>query len=213
MNSARTRWVLFAAAIGASAVMALADVITPRNGPAFRGTVSSIDEKSVTVKTGSETRVMDRGSVRRIEFGDALITGLNGREYINADYRARVLVPEGWSVGTQSGFDLVATKQGFAFLLKGLNFDPKQGDLMKGAIGGMKTAIPDAVFSEPEDTRWAGEKAKKVTVKSSKIEGVLIVPPHSGYMLLILIVGDPGRAAQVPAAAAEWEKQFRFLPE
>lgn len=189
-----------------------ADVVTPVSGPAFRCKVISVDEKSVTAKTDSETRVLDRASVRKIEFGDVLLTGWNGREYVNADYRVSVTLPAGWTSDPAPGFDMGASSSGrFVFLMKGINFEAGSGDAIKGAIGGMRATVPDALFSEAVDTTWAGVKAKRVSLKAPTNEGFIIFPTRPGFTVMILVVGKTGSSAAVAAKAAEWEKTFRFL--
>src|SRR5262249_35657956 len=107
------------AAVGVSSPTR-ADLITPKKGPPFKGTVVAIDEKSVTVKTESETRVIERSSLRKIEFGDVAVTGIQGREYVNAEYGLRLSIPDRWTPGNEGGVDFTARRGSCSFLVKGL---------------------------------------------------------------------------------------------
>jgi hypothetical protein len=190
------------------------DVITPKKGPPFRGTVVSIDEKSVTVKTESETRVIERSAIRKIELGDALMTGMQGQEYTNADYRLRVSMPPGWAQVAQEASDFAARKSPCSVTFKGLSADESVAGevVIKGAINGMKTNVPGSEFSNLVDTTFSGIEFRRSSLKAPTVSGVTLFCPRGRYVMMFLTLSE-SKARSAEACLADWENKIRFVEE
>ena len=209
----RSRLVVAVCLVAASA---RADLVTLRQGPPVRGTVVSVDEKSLTIKTDSQLRVIDRSAVRKVEFGDVLVTGIRGREYVNADYRVRLAAPPEWVYRTEPGMDVTAVKGNVFLGMKGIALaDAPEDAVIRGSIGGMKATVQGASFGEPQPTTWAGSSAKKVSVKSKDVEGFVLYPQIPGHVVMMLFIArGPGpHSEELARAASDWEKGFRIVGE
>jgi hypothetical protein len=194
---------------------ALADVVTVKDGPAVAGSVVSVDRKSVTVKTKSQTRVIPRSSVLRVDFGTDLITGLAGNSYTNADYRVRLTAPAGWSFSEQPGLDISAQKGNGVLFLKAI---PSAGPsleegMIQGAIGGMLANVPDAKTDPTEEIKWGGLAARKVKVHSAQLEMVIVFIHRPGHMVMLGLGVPPAEVATLPPMIADWEKGFQTIPD
>ena len=205
-------WILIAA-VGVSSLSS-ADVITPKKGAPFKGTVVAIDEKSVTVKTESETRVIERSSLRRIEFGDAPMTGIQGREYSNAEYGLRLSIPDRWTAGQGGGGDFTARRGNCSFFVKGLpgGDEGNSETLIKGAIAGMKTSVAGSEFGPVEDSSFSGIAFRATSLKAPSAGGKVFFHVRQPYLVMILVLSeDP--AKPYASCLADWDGKIRFVEE
>ncbi len=206
---------LAALALLAGLGAAAGDVVTLREGPPVAGEVVSVNKKSVTVKTRTETRVIPRSSVVRVEFGTNLVTGLTGNVYTNADFRIRLTAPEGWSFSQQPGLDIAAEKGNGVLFLKAL---PSEGPsleegMIRGAIGGMLANVPDAKADSTEEITWAGEKARRIKVHSAQMEMVIVFIHRPGHMVMLGLGIPPAEVARLASMLPEWEKAYQVVPD
>jgi hypothetical protein len=201
------------AVLGASSP-SRADVITPKKGAPFKGTVVAIDEKSVTVKTESETRVIERSSLRRIEFGDAAVTGIQGREYANAEYGLRLSIPDRWSPGQGGGGDFAARRGPCSFLVKGLpgGDESNSETMIKGAIAGMKTSVSGSEFGPLEDSSFSGIAFRSTSLKAPNAGGKVFFHVRQPYIVMILVLSDDPAKPQA-SCLADWDGKIRFVEE
>lgn len=198
-----------------AAGIAFGDVVMLKEGPPVTGDVVSVDRKSVVVKSKSETRVIPRRAVARVEFGTSLVTGLEGNVYTNADYRVRLTAPSGWTFSRQPGLDITAEQGNGVLFLKAL---PNEGTaleegMIKGAIGGMLANVPDAQAEASVETRWAGLPARKVAVHSSKLEMVIFFLQRRNSMVMIGLGVPPEEVSRLAAMIPLWEKSFQAIPD
>ncbi len=191
-----------------------ADVITPKKGAPFKGTVVSMDEKSVTVKTEDETRVIERSAIRKIEFGDVLMTGLQGREYTNADYRLRISVPQSWTPMSKGQGEFAARKNACSFTLQGLT----AGDMVVadkqilGAINGMKSSVPGSEFTNLVDATFSGIPFRRTSVKSPSLDGVVLFATRGSHLVMFLALSE-SKAQAAESCLADWDGKIRFVEE
>ena len=190
-----------------------ADVITPKQGAPFKGTVVSMDEKSVTIRTETETRVIDRSAVRKIELGDVLMTGMQGREYANADYRMRISVPAGWAVLPRGG-ELAARKAACSFVFQGMTAgDSEVVDAqVTGAINGMKGSVPGSEFSALVDTTFSGIQFRRASIKAPSGTGVVLFHARGSHLLMFLILSE-SKERPAESCLAEWDTKIRLVED
>ena len=206
---------LSALALLAGLCAARGDVVTLKNGPPVAGEILSVNKKTVTVRTGTETRVIPRSAVVRVDFGTDLVTGIAANVYTNAEYRIRLTAPEGWTFSEQPGLDVAAQKGNGVLFVKAL---PSEGasleeGMIRGAIGGMLANVPDAKADATEEISWAGGKARRIKVHSVQMEMVIIFIHRPGHMLMLGLGVPPAEVAQLASMLPEWEKAYRVVPE